>query len=167
MKKIFSILFIATAVLTSCEGPQGPPGFDGLDGIDGADGLIGETFEETISFNQVNDYAVRISLNPNIEDGDVVLVFRLEGIDNGRNDWEPLPTATIFLDSGVDVLYRYNFTVGDIDILLESNDPDQVPADLASDQVFRFVIIPADFAQNTNINLLDFYEVKSALNLEF
>ena len=32
MKKIITLLFVATLVFTSCEGPEGPPGPPGYDG---------------------------------------------------------------------------------------------------------------------------------------
>lgn len=163
MKKIFSLLFVSTIILTSCEGPEGPPGLDGLDGI------IGETFERTINFNEANGYTDRIFLTPNIAESDVVLVYRLEGVDAGLDVWEPLPTVTIFLNDVNDtsVQYRFNFTLGDIDILMESNNPDLVPADLTNNQVFRIVIVPSDFAQSGKVDLKDLDAVKSALKLEF
>ncbi|MGY3794782.1 hypothetical protein [Aquimarina sp. 433] len=168
MKKIFGLLFFATLLFTSCEGDPGPPG---PQGIPGQDGEIGTTYEFTTSFTQANDFGHRFFFNENIFDSDVVLVYRLEAVDNGLDVWEPLPTATIFIDDGnggdITVLYRFNFTVGDVDVLLESNAPDLVPTDLTTNQTFRVVVVPAAFAENTDINLADFNEVQAALNLEF
>ncbi|SEK39979.1 hypothetical protein SAMN04487910_0436 [Aquimarina amphilecti] len=160
MKKIFALLFLSTLVFTSCVNDDDVD-FD----------TIGSTFEFTTNFNQANEFGHRFFFNENIFDSDVVLVYRLEAVDNNLDVWEPLPTATIFLDDGsggdITVLYRFNFTSGDVDVLLESNAPELVPADLTTNQTFRVVVVPASFAENTDINLLNFDEVQSALNLEF
>ncbi|MHA7057280.1 hypothetical protein ACWGOQ_0008690 [Aquimarina sp. M1] len=160
MKKIFTLLLLSTLVFTSCVNDDDVD-FD----------TIGLTFEFTSNFNAGNGYADRFFFNENIFDSDVVLVYRLEAVNNGLDVWEPLPTATIFIDDGnggeITVLYRYNFTSGDVDVLLESNAPDLVPADLTNNQTFRVVVVPSAFAENTDINLQDFNEVSKALNLEF
>jgi len=160
MKKIFALLFLSTLVFTSC-----------VDDDDVDFDTIGQTFEFTTTFNPGNEFGHRFFFNENIFDSDVVLVYRLEDVDNGLDVWEPLPTATIFLEDGsggeITVLYRFNFTSGDVDVLLESSDLGLVPANLTDNQTFRIVVVPASFAENTEINLQDFNAVQSALNLEF
>ncbi|WP_299222021.1 hypothetical protein [uncultured Aquimarina sp.] len=165
MKKIFTLLFLSSILFTACEGDQGPVGPQGPGG-----GLfLAETFERTVDFNASNGFSAEIILDPIIENSDVVLVYRLEEVFDGRDVWEPLPTTSIFLNDANDtsVLYRFNFSFAEILLLMESNNPDLVPADLTNNQTFRFVIVPSEFAETTNINLLDFDEVQSALNLEF
>ncbi|GAA0721966.1 hypothetical protein GCM10009430_23890 [Aquimarina litoralis] len=160
MKKIFGLLFFSTLLFTSCVNDDDVD-FD----------TIGTTFEFTTNFNQANGFGTRFFFNQEIFESDVVLVYRLEAVDSGLDVWEPLPTATIFLDDGnggeITALYRFNFTIGDVDVLLESNAPDLLPADLTNNQTFRVVVVPAAFAENTDINLQDFNEVQAALNLEF
>lgn len=167
MKRIFSLLLLSALVFISCEGPQGPPGFDGLDGQDGQDGgvFLAETFEVTRSFNSSNGYSSNIVLDPVIFDGDVILVYRLEDVFEGRPVWEPLPTSTIFLNDPDDttIVYRFNFTVSEILLLLESNNPQLVPDDLALDQTFRIVIVPSEFAQKNDTS--DLNKVMSTLKL--
>ncbi|GAA4277361.1 hypothetical protein [Aquimarina mytili] len=163
MKKILFLLSISIVLFSSCEGDQGPPG------PQGEPGLIGEAFERTISFNAANEFLERIPLNPNIAPNDVILVYRLEDVIDNLKVWEPLPTVTLFLNDAADtsVQYRFNFTVGDIDIIMESNNLDLVPANLTENQVFRIVIVPAEVASSSNINFNDFNAVQSALQLEF
>ncbi|WP_298539641.1 hypothetical protein [uncultured Aquimarina sp.] len=160
MKKIFTLLFLSSLLFTSCVNDDDAD-FD----------TIGTTFEFTTDFNQSNDFLHRFFFNENIFDSDVVLVYRLESVNNGLDVWEPLPTATIFIDDGnggdITVLYRFNFTSGDVDVLLESNAFDLVPTSLTNNQTFRVVVVPASFAENTDIDLSDLNEVQSALNLEF
>ncbi|MFD2562177.1 hypothetical protein [Aquimarina rubra] len=170
MKKIFTLLFLSTILFTSCEGDQGLPGPQGPPGLDGE---IGKTFEFTTSFNQANDFADRFFFNENIFDSDVVLVYRLEAVDNGLDVWEPLPTGSIFFFNDTTgaiegfLYYRFNFTVGDVDIILESDAPELAGPEFTDNQTFRIVAIPSEFAESTDINLLNFNEVQSALNLEF
>ncbi|WP_378174517.1 collagen-like protein [Aquimarina sp. SS2-1] len=170
MKKIFTLLFLSAFLFTACEGDQGLPGPPGPPGLDGE---IGTTYEFTTSFNQANDYADRFFFNQNIFDSDVVLVYRLEAVDNGLDVWEPLPTGSVFFFNDTTgaiegfLYYRFNFTVGDVDIILESDAPNLAGPEFTDNQTFRIVVVPAEFAENTDINLLDFNEVQSALNLEF
>ncbi len=169
MKKILFLLSISIVLFSSCEGDQGPPGPEGLPG------LIGEAFERTINLNATNGFTERIPLNPNIADDDVVLVYRLEAVDNGLDVWEPLPTGSVFFFNDTTgavegfLYYRFNFTVGDIDIILEFDVPsaDLVGPEFTDNQTFRIVIVPAEQAKSLDIDLNDFNAVQSALNLEF
>ncbi len=162
MKKIFTLLFLTTFLFSSCVNDDDVD-FD----------TIGQTFEFTTTFNGANGYADRFFFNQNIIDSDVVLVYRLEAVDNGLDVWEPLPTGSVFFfnesTGAIEgfLYYRFNFTIGDVDIILESDAPDLAGPEFTNNQTFRIVVVPADFAENTDINLLDFNEVQSALNLEF
>ncbi|WP_108869234.1 hypothetical protein [Aquimarina aquimarini] len=159
MRKIFTLLCLATFIFTSCSNDD--------DFID--TDTIGQTFDFTTTFSPSNEYSDRFMFPENIFDSDVVLVYRLENVDNGLEVWEPLPTVTIFLNDVDDtsVQYRYNFTSGDVDVILESNNLDLVPADLTNNQKFRVVVVPSEFAKNTKIDLSDFNAVQSALKLDF
>lgn len=140
--KNFTILGIFLALFTiSCEGPIGPPGFDGLDG---APGEVGTTFEvDNVDFT-VNENTVRFTFPENLVNGDAVLVYRLEGVSNGLDVWEPLPTATIFFNGGGFLQYRFNFTLGDLDIIIESDDLALISDEFMLDQVFRIVVVPSN-----------------------
>lgn len=162
-------MFVSTIILTSCEGPEGPPGLDGLDGLDGAEELAAVYEIDNVIFNDANEFGIGFTFPQAIFDADNVLVYRLEDVTNDNRDiWEPLPTATIFLNDGADttVLYRFNFTNRDVDILLESNNPNLVPADLATGQVFRIVVVPSAFGQAKNLELQDMESLLSSLNLK-
>ncbi|MEW7278125.1 hypothetical protein ABW636_05980 [Aquimarina sp. 2201CG1-2-11] len=158
MRKIFTLVCLMAVMLTSCSNDD--------DRVD--NDTIGLTFETTVDFTPNNEYGTRFEFPENIFDSDVVLVYRRENVDNQLEVWEPLPTVTIFLNDNADtsVQYRFNYTIGDVDILLESNNPDLVPADLTDNQKFRIVVVPANFAKNTKIDLSDFNAVQKALHLE-
>lgn len=158
MRKIFTLLCLTTILFSSCTSDDDTD-FD----------TIGKTFEFTMSFNSGNNFGDRFFFPENIIDSDVVLVYRRENINNNLDVWEPLPTVTLFLNDTADtsVQYRFNFTLGDVDIVLESNNPDLVPADLTNNQLFRVVVVPSNFAQNSKIDFSDFNAVQSALKLQF
>jgi hypothetical protein len=155
--KNFTILGIFLALFAiSCEGPMGPAGFDGLDG---ADAEIGRTYEvDNVNFS-VGANTVRFTFPENIIDGDAVLVYRLEGVDGNLDIWEPLPTATIFFDGGGFLQYRFNYTLGDVDIIIESDDLASVGNEFTRNQVFRIVVLPSNLIiglDTSNMyNLLD------------
>ncbi|WP_103068314.1 hypothetical protein [Aquimarina sediminis] len=158
MRKIFTLLCITTLIFTSCSSD------------DDADlDTIGQTFElDNVDFI-APEFAVNIPFPQGIEvfESDVVLVYRLEDVVDGRDVWEPVPTPAIFLDNGGELTYRFNFTLVDVDILLDSPDISLIGSDFTQNQVFRIVVVPSAFAKNTDINLLDFNAVQSALNLDF
>jgi len=168
MKKIFTLLFLSTIAFVSCEGPEGPPGFDGRDGLNGLDGAeeLASVFEiENVTFNTANDFAIGFTFPQNIFDADNVIVYRLEEINNGRDVWEPLP-ANLFFDGGGFLQYRFNFTVADVNILLESDDFGALETRFTDNQVFRIVVIPSAFAQTKNIEQMSLQELMTSLKLD-
>ncbi|WP_419212165.1 hypothetical protein ACNR9Q_15665 [Maribacter sp. X9] len=144
MKKLNLLLGALVAVFfISCEGPEGPPGPPGFDGADG-DLIIGETYEiDNVDFS-VNNNSFRYQFPQNLVNGDAVLVYRLEKIEDGLDVWEPLPTATIFFDDGGFLQYRFNYTTGDVDIIIESDDLSLIGDDYLINQVFRVIVMPSD-----------------------
>ncbi|QKX06574.1 hypothetical protein HN014_17185 [Aquimarina sp. TRL1] len=125
---------------------------------------IGATYELETNFS-AQENSVRFTFPNNIVKSDVVLVYRLEAQDNGLDVWEPLPTATIFFDDGSTLIYRYNFTLGDVDIILENDNIDALSAEYINRQVFRIVVVPANFANSNSVNLKNLHSVLSALKI--
>ena len=163
MKKIITILaVIGMFSLSGCTGPEGPPG------VPGEDGLIGVVYENTSSnyfnFTTSNNFKVRFVFPNTLYDSDVVLVYRLGGVDNGKAIWEFLP-ETYYFDNGTrDFSYNFNFTYSYVDIYLNGNDLITVPSENRSNQIFRIVVVPADFASTVNKN--NFNSVISALKIK-
>ncbi|KAB1068691.1 hypothetical protein F6U93_06110 [Tamlana haliotis] len=151
-------IFIALLIF-SCEGPEGPPGRDGAPGSD----FVGITYEiGNINFSS-NKLDERYVFPESNVDGDAILVYRLEDVDSGLDVWEPLPTATIFFNNGGYFQYRFNYTLGDVDIIAESDDIDAVGAEFTKNQVFRIVVMPSDLASTIDTN--DINAVMSQLNI--
>lgn len=163
MKKIFSLLFVSVFLLTSCSSDDDNVDFD----------TIAQTLEFTTTFNSANDFSELFIFDENIVDSDVVLVFRLDGVDSGLDVWEPLPTASFFFFNDTTgaiegfLNYRFNFTVGDVDVFLNTDAPELAGPEFTDNQTFRVVIVPSDFAQSTEVDLLNLGELSTALNLEF
>ena len=166
MKKIAFLLFASVLLLISCSNDD-----DFTNTVDSD--TIGQTFEFTTSFTDANGFSQLYTFDQTIFESDAVLVFRRDGIVNGLEIWEPLPTASFFFFNDATgaiegfLNYRFNFTIGDVEVILNSDAPQLAGPEFTDNQRFRIVIVPSDFAQNTEVDLLNFNEVSTALNLEF
>ena len=160
MKKIITLLFVATFVFTSCEGPEGPPGPPGYDGA------VAEFFETTVNFNSANEFSQLIPIPDNIEisDFDVLQVYLLWGQDNNGNDiWRALP-QTRQLDQG-DLIYNFDYTIANVNLFLRADfDLNTLLPGDTQNQVFRIAIIPSYQAENMDISNMD--QVMKAANIK-
>ncbi len=162
MKKILTLFaVIGLVAFSSCEGPEGPPGQDGYN-------IVGAVYENVApnyyNFTQSNNYAVTFNFPTPIYDSDVVLVYRFDGTDTGgRPVWQALP-ETYYFDNGTrDFSLKYVFTYNYVNIYLDGNDQGTIPADYRLNQIFRIVVVPADFA--ASVNKSNYLEVMKAAKL--
>ncbi len=172
MKNVAKVLgAFLTLFLVSCEGdpgPPGPPGFDGLDGIDGA-AFEAAAFEidvdmdfntELNRYESLLQYPSDITLLPD----DVLLIYRLEEVDNGLDVWRQLPQP-FFSDQGL-LYYNFDFTQNDYGVFLEPDfDAALVATDLIDGQVFRIVIVPADLGTSAKMDTSNLNAVMSSLGI--
>ncbi|MBO3117471.1 hypothetical protein J4050_11975 [Winogradskyella sp. DF17] len=171
MKKIsYVIILTLSAMFFTCEGPQGipgPPGFNGQDGLN-ADEYAALSFERTVDFQYFNDTGLQetfVNLPFDILDSDVVLVYRLEAIVTidgiPTEAWSALPQN--FFLNGTDIIqYVFNHTFADVELLIDGNfDLSTLGSEFTQDQVFRFVILPADA-----INGIDVSDINTVLALD-
>ena len=171
MKKLL-LLSILIISLNSCEGDPGPPGQPGLDGVN----ILGSVFDVTVDFTPNNGYSNLIAFPNNIEvfESDVVMVYLLEeqvSDPSGPIDvWTPLPQS-FFLDDGSQVVYNFNHTFLDVNLFLDGNvNLNTLGTGFTDNQVFRIAVLPADFAENFDVNLYNYDEVMETLksqNSEF
>lgn len=159
--KNFTILGIFLAVFAiSCEGPMGPPG---INGFDGQDAEIGQTYEiANVNFTAGANTIIYDFPN-NLIDGDAVFVYRLDGIDNGLDVWEPLPTATIFFDDGGFLQYRFDYTLENVAIILDSDNISLLGNEFRTNQVFRAVVLPSNLISGLDTN--NFYNLMNQLSI--
>ncbi|RKN78040.1 collagen-like triple helix repeat-containing protein [Ulvibacterium marinum] len=177
MKKTTLVFSTVLALFfISCEGPAGPPGLDGFDGADGAQGPPGPEFE-AIAFEIDIDMVLNADLNryefalePFPDDvillqDDVVLMYRLEEVNNDLDVWRQLPQP-FFSDQGL-LFYNFDFTLNDYSVLVEPEfDAGLVPADLVQNQVFRIVVIPADLGLSSKMDKSNIDAVMRSLGIE-
>lgn len=158
MKKLVCLFVASAFMFQACEGPAGPPG------PAGADGLIGEVFEEQITFTANNNYAADFNFNIPLPDTDKLIGFIRDGEDNQGNDnWEPLP-QTLFYNGGT-FIFTYNFSRTGFTVFIDGNENlSNIPVAKRTNQIFRFVIIPAAMA--AKLNTADYNAVMAALKID-
>jgi len=164
MKKF--IIILLSVVLLSCEGPrgpQGPPGFDGL---------IGSVFDVEVNFTPGNGYSNLITFPNNIEvfESDVVMVYLLEeqiSDPTGPIDvWTPLPQA-FFVNGGLQVVYNFNYTFLDVNLFLDGNvNLDNLGPAFTQNQVFRIAVIPAEFLDTFDVDILNYEDLMSTMQAQ-
>jgi hypothetical protein len=156
MKKILTLFAIVGLVaFSSCEGPEGPPGENGS--------IPAEVYEvSNVNFTAANDYNPIIPLNPAILDSDMVILYRLAGVDNGQDVWKMTPELYYFTNGTFNFGYNFNFTKNDVSIYLDGNDLASVPTSFRTNQIFRIVIIPGYFS-NKSVNKPDFSDYNAVI----
>jgi hypothetical protein len=174
MKTIKGIILVfALAILASCEGVPGPPGRDGFDGIDGKDGesFLGAVFEIEGDFTSENNYSLYFEFpqTTTVYESDIVLVYILweqaETNDGELLDvWRLLP-QTVVLDEGV-LQYNYDHTFLDVQVFLEGTISfnSLLPAE-TDDQVLRIVVLPADYAISSTLDVTDYDQMMKSLGI--
>jgi len=164
MKKIITLLaIIGITVFSCCEGPEGIPGKDGQDG---QDGLIAEVIEvSNVSFTSSNNFTKTVLFNPPIFGSDMVLVYRLSGVFEGKDVWKLLPeTYYAPLSGTLDFGYDFDFTTNDVDIYMVGNNLGKIVTVKILYQCLRIVLVPAVFSSSINKN--NDVEVVKALNVK-
>lgn len=172
MKKIFLLLFAVVGLvgLQSCEGPEGPPGFDGAPGPI----FEAEVFEVTTNFTYGGDLASTFKFSKAILPTDHLLVYRLDGVDNGVDVWRILP-QTYFFGTVGDIIYNFDFTKFDFRLFLDTNigNVDKLDGGAwTNKQTFRVVIIPGYMpnrsldTSSTAVENTDYNTIIKKYNLE-
>ena len=160
----FFILFSLLFINSSCEGPAGLPGLDGVN-------VLGKTLEFQTSFTQNNSFSSLHTFPSTVTvyESDAVLVYLLEetlsGADGNTDVWTPLPQS-FFVNQGL-LQYTFNHTYSDVSVLLQANfDLNNLGSAFTQNQIFRVVIMPSEFANNPEINPLNYSELMNSLGIE-
>lgn len=172
MKKLIHLLLIlVVAISVACEGPQGPPGTPGEDGLDG-NLFLPNVVEIEGDFIPENNFQLFYEFPDNIEvlESDIVLVYILwEQTENDDGElfdvWRLLPQTIVLPDSTL-LQYNYDHTFTDVQIFLDGNTnfDNLLPAE-ALGQVFRIVILPANFASQKSLEIDDYTLMMKSLNI--
>lgn len=169
--KLFIQLFSLSVILflSACgdgevgpRGPQGPPGQDGADG----NGLLGTVFEYEVDFTGP-EYEAFVDFPDDfmVYDSDKVLVYLLWDVtEDGKDIWRLLP-QTILTDNGI-YQYNFDFTTADVRLFMESEFPiDLLTSADTDNQIFRVLVVPADFYEKARIDYSDYDAMASTLGL--
>lgn len=169
MKTVTTILLLSTVIIfASCEGPQGPPGEPGIN-------ILGTVFEIEGDLTPENDYLLSYEFPVNFEvyDSDIVLVYILWEQSNGFDIWRLMPQTralkTVFDGESVTdvVQYNYDYTYFDVQIFLEGTfDFSSLSSEWTDSQIFRIVVLPADFIAQKSADIGDFNSLLKTPNLE-
>lgn len=156
MRNILLFLALSTTILfTSCEGEEGPPGPPGDTG-----GLFfAQVFEANLNFNFNNDFSGLVTFPNTIEvfESDVVLVYLLDGVENGNDIWTQLP-RTYFPPQGT-LVYNFDHTFLDVNIFLGGNfDLNTLDSQYTDNQIFRIAVVPSEFA-SANLSMKDLLQM--------
>ncbi len=175
-KTLFSLSLLATVFILSCKGPVGPPGFDGAPGPQGPQGppgteTLGAVFDVNGTFTTANDFRIYFEFPQDkieVFDTDVVMVYRLwEKIADPNGDipvYRPLP-QTVFLPAGL-MQYSFDHTFLDASMFIDTQvDRTTLEAKWTTNQTFRVVVIPADFAQNGRMKAVDYNNYEEVSDL--
>ncbi|RFN58063.1 collagen-like protein [Marixanthomonas ophiurae] len=145
MKQILLFLALSTTFLfSSCEGDPGPAGPPG-------DDFLAQTFEVTTTLQlntQNNLYQTdRIAYPFEVFESDAVLAYRLEDVDeDGFDVWTQLPN-NFYLGNGEVIQYLHLQTFIDVQVIIDGDyDPQTLSTDFTDNETFRFVVVPAEFA---------------------
>ena len=175
MKKIFTLLLISVFTLTSCgnDGPVGPQGPQGPQGPAGADGLIGTVIDLQGSFTSANDYSLLLDFNDEgieVFESDVVLVY-LKTAEDGSAGGAPVAVfrmlpQTYFVGDKI-LQYNFDFTFFDVLIFLDGTvDFAALDSSYKDNQVLRIVVVPAEFAETSGVDLSNMGAVMQALDIQ-
>lgn len=158
MKRITLVLaFIGMITLNSCTVNE--------DTVD--NDTIGRVFEYTNINFVPNTYSVVLNFPQAIFTSDMVLVYRLSGNFQGEDVWRPLPQAFYFDDGTLDFRYDFDFTRFDAEVYLEGFDLGGINPSFRLNQVFRVVVIPANFGKTANpVDLSDYKAVIAAYGID-
>ncbi|MBD3583577.1 hypothetical protein [Flavobacterium selenitireducens] len=160
MKKLLYLFALAgVTALTGCEGDPGPAGAPGEEAF---------VYEITnVNFTPAGDFGVFFDFPDSFLASDHVLVYRLANVVNQEDVWKPLPETFYFDDGTLDFMYGFDHTQFDVNVYMEGFDLAGVSPDFRSNQVFRVVVIPGQFAKSAvKVDLNDYKAVIKAYGID-
>ncbi|MCX2745267.1 hypothetical protein OO013_15420 [Mangrovivirga sp. M17] len=165
IKLFIPVLFL---VISACEGPRGPVGPQGPQGPEGGL-LLAQVFEtEPVSFFEEDGWQVPfdIPLDFEIFESDIIVAYILWNTDNGVDNWRALPQFVY--QEEPNFVYNFQYSINEVIFYMDSDIPSEMnnlPVEYLDNQIFRFVVIPAEFA-SAKVDLTNYEEVTKMLDLD-
>ncbi len=136
------------------QGPEGPPG------------PIGQAFEVEADFTEGNGYSQIFEFPPTVEifTSDIVAVYLLWEVDEntGNDVWQQLPVSVFFNDG--ELQYAFDHTVADVKLFLTGDtDLSTVGDEYTRDQIFRVVVLPAEYVQKNGVDMSNMEDVMGVI----
>ncbi|MFD2909394.1 hypothetical protein ACFSX9_11710 [Flavobacterium ardleyense] len=145
------LVFIGMITLQSCTVNEVKEGPD--------KDTISEVFEySNVNLTNSNDYSRILNFPFAIYPSDMVLVYRLTGLDSNRDVWKLLPETYYYDDGTLNFGYKNDFTRVNAVVELFGYDLPGLNPDFRLNQVFRVVVIPGSFASRTAAFNFEDYE---------
>ena len=109
-------------------------------------------------------YTITKTFNNPLFNGDMVLIFKQDGIINGNQIWVPLPKSYYTSDGYLE--YTFDFTNNDIQIYADA-DFSLTNTPYIKGQTFRILIVPAILGRSANstVDLTDYNSVIKYYNI--
>jgi hypothetical protein len=169
MKKL--LLFASGLVLgfTSCRGPAGFDGPQGPQGPQGQDGglVFASAIELIGDFTPADDFQIVEAFGFDVFPADVPLVYiKWDELDDGTELWRQLPQSA-YLEQGI-LTYNFDFTTADFSLFLDGTVPDFAALDpiYLNNQVFRIVVVPAEFLETARVGAKSYENVTKAFGIK-
>lgn len=161
-----TIFVLALIIFTSCEYIERPLENNSKDGS-----LLGSVFEVKGDFTTRNNFSLSYEFPKNfvMYETDVVLVYILweqttDKYGKVSDIWRLLP-QTVVLEKGV-LQYNFDYTVTDVRIFLDGTiDMNSLLPAESKNQVFRIVVLPADYAISHSLDVFNLGLVIKSLGI--
>lgn len=122
-------------------------------------------YNTNINFTASNNYSLLLPFKHVIYSSDMVLVYRLSGIDQGSDVWKLLPETYYFANGTLNFGYDFDFTKYNVNIFLHGNELSTVPTQNRLNQVIRVVVIPGYLGNKFVVDFSDYNAVVKAFNI--
>ena len=126
--------------------------------------VLNEVFElRNVNFGlNGNNYTIYRTLNPQIYQSDVLLIYRLSGtIDSSTPIWQLIP-RTLYLTQG-ELDYDFDFSKEDFTIYAGGTYDLSLTPNYITNQTFRIVIVPGYFSNKTSGKKLDYSDYNAVI----
>jgi hypothetical protein len=169
MKKLFFLASVLLVGFTSCSGPAGFDGPIGPEGPAGQDGglVYASAIELIGDFTPTNDFQIVEPFGFDVFPADVALVYiKWDQLDDGTELWRQLPQSA-YLKQGI-LAYNFDFTTADFSLFLDGTVPDFAALDpiYLNNQVFRIVVVPAEFLETGRLGAKTYENVTKAFGIK-
>lgn len=161
MKRITLLfVFIGMITLQSCTVNEVKDEYDS--------DTISKVFEySNVNLTNSNGYSRVLNFPFAIYSSDMVLVYRLTGVDAGKDVWKLLPETYYYDDGTLDFGYKNDFTRVNAVVELFGYDLPGLNPDFRLNQVFRVVVIPGSFAgKSAAVDFKDYEAVAKKYQLD-